>query len=74
MYPTEGTADYLTSTKTYYYWLELDVMGNVIGGEWTNANQSGGFADHPDFLWSPNTVTFEGYYSAIGEIYQQSRK
>ncbi|CAK8716173.1 Transglutaminase elicitor [Candidatus Electrothrix aarhusensis] len=33
-------------TVRYYYDLELDAMGNIIGGEWyQNA--------HPDFLWTP---------------------
>lgn len=66
MYPTKGTPDYRKTTKTYRYWLELDYADHVIGGEWDSK-------DHPDFLWSPNTVTFEGYYSRIGEIYERSR-
>ncbi|WP_339136280.1 MAG: hypothetical protein WGN25_00100 [Candidatus Electrothrix sp. GW3-4] len=33
-------------TVRYYYDLELDALGNIIGGEWyQNA--------HPDFLWTP---------------------
>ncbi|PNQ53801.1 peptidase, partial [Vibrio agarivorans] len=31
---------------TYFYDLELDVNGNVIGGEWYQNR-------HPDFLWTP---------------------
>lgn len=33
-------------TVRYYYDLEIDTLGNIIGGEWyQNA--------HPDFLWTP---------------------
>lgn len=31
---------------TYYYDLELDAAGNIIGGEWYQNK-------HPDFLWTP---------------------
>ena len=34
------------STQDYYYDLELDAAGKVIGGEWYTR-------DHPDFLWTP---------------------
>ncbi|MCI5121411.1 MAG: hypothetical protein D3908_09540 [Candidatus Electrothrix sp. AUS4] len=37
-------------TARYYYDLELDMAGNIIGGEWyQNA--------HPDFLWTPEKGT-----------------
>ncbi|WPD22925.1 MAG: hypothetical protein SD837_22425 [Candidatus Electrothrix scaldis] len=37
-------------TVRYYYDLELDMAGNIIGGEWyQNA--------HPDFLWTPEKGT-----------------
>ncbi len=37
-------------TVRYYYDLELDGLGNIIGGEWyQNA--------HPDFLWTPEKGT-----------------
>jgi hypothetical protein len=31
---------------TYYYDLELDASGNIVGGEWYSNK-------HPDFLWTP---------------------
>jgi len=45
-----------TQTVTYYYDLELDQVGKIIGGEWyTNK--------HPDFLWTapPNTRALTSY-------------
>jgi hypothetical protein len=35
--------------KTYRYVLELNERGEIIGGEWAQANQN----DHPDFIWVP---------------------
>ncbi|MCI5160060.1 MAG: hypothetical protein D3906_16875, partial [Candidatus Electrothrix sp. AUS1_2] len=48
--PVQRTADSAeydrVHTVRYYYDLELDAAGNIIGGEWyQNA--------HPDFLWTP---------------------
>lgn len=43
---TDSSKDDRVHTVRYYYDLELDGMGNIIGGEWyQNA--------HPDFLWTP---------------------
>ena len=43
---TDSSKDDRVQTVRYYYDLELDAMGNIIGGEWyQNA--------HPDFLWTP---------------------
>jgi len=43
---TDSPAKDSIQKVTYYYDLELDVAGNIIGGEWyTNK--------HPDFLWTP---------------------
>ena len=48
------------SRVTYYYDLELDAQGDVIGGEWyQNA--------HPDFLWTPTpNATAKSYYDGRG--------
>lgn len=35
-----------TTEVTYLYDLELDALGNIIGGEWLHNM-------HPDFLWTP---------------------
>lgn len=48
--PTHNTEDHprndAVQTVIYYYDLELDSVGRIIGGEWyTNK--------HPDFLWTP---------------------
>jgi hypothetical protein len=43
---TDSSARDRVQTVRYYYDLELDFTGNIIGGEWyQNA--------HPDFLWTP---------------------
>ena len=38
--------DLQLTRQDYYYDLELDAAGKVIGGEWYTR-------DHPDFLWTP---------------------
>jgi hypothetical protein len=48
--PSQSTTDSpeadAIKTVTYYYDLELDFSGKIIGGEWY-------FNRHPDFLWTP---------------------
>ena len=44
--PTDSPADDAVTTATYYYDLELDADGTIIGGEWYQNT-------HPDFLWTP---------------------
>ncbi|NRF61555.1 MULTISPECIES: ricin-type beta-trefoil lectin domain protein [Vibrio] len=49
------------SRVTYYYDLELDAQGNVIGGEWYQNR-------HPDFLWTPTPeAVAKSYYDGSGE-------
>lgn len=43
---TDSPANDDVTTVTYYYDLELDADGTVIGGEWYQNT-------HPDFLWTP---------------------
>ncbi|CAK8717727.1 Transglutaminase elicitor [Candidatus Electrothrix gigas] len=67
--PEQHSTDSASSDRVqqvrYYYDLELDGMGNIIGGEWyQNA--------HPDFLWTPEkgsrAVTYwEGRYGLAGD-------
>ncbi len=49
--------------KEYYYTLELDAYGKIIGGDWNGD-------DRPDFLWTMKKAPFNGYYSGISEIYK----
>ena len=51
--------DNYTFTDRYEYILELDRLGNVVGGEWVGNSKH----DHPDFLWvalSANSVSSAG--------------
>lgn len=50
-----------TVTVDYFYDLEIDKKGNIIGGEWySNA--------HPDFLWTPTkTAIAQSYPKVYGE-------
>jgi hypothetical protein len=62
---TDSSKDDRVQTVRYYYDLELDAMGNIIGGEWyQNA--------HPDFLWTPEKgsraiSSWEKKYGLTGE-------
>jgi hypothetical protein len=38
-----------TTTRVYEYFLELDLAGAIIGGEWVNGSK----LNHPDFIWRP---------------------
>lgn len=42
--PVTGTPSQKNLTKNYSYILELDAVGNIIGGEWISSTR-------PDFLW-----------------------
>ncbi|WP_155396231.1 ricin-type beta-trefoil lectin domain protein [Vibrio campbellii] len=49
------------SRVTYYYDLEIDANGEVIGGEWYQNR-------HPDFLWTPTPMAVaKSYYDGYGE-------
>ncbi|MFY2508273.1 ricin-type beta-trefoil lectin domain protein [Vibrio pectenicida] len=49
------------SRVRYYYDLELDASGNVIGGEWYQNR-------HPDFLWTPTPqAVAKSYYDGRGD-------
>ncbi|HXH31483.1 MAG TPA: hypothetical protein VNJ01_11765 [Bacteriovoracaceae bacterium] len=43
--PVTGTPMQVNSVRNYEYILELDVSGNIIGGEWLSASR-------PDFIWT----------------------
>jgi subtilisin-like proprotein convertase family protein len=40
-------------TDSYTYILEVDRLGDIIGGEWYGRSHT----DHPDFLWDPSRLT-----------------
>jgi hypothetical protein len=42
--PVTGTPAQTTKSKDYEYVLELDIAGNIIGGEWISETR-------PDMLW-----------------------
>lgn len=64
--PVVGTRNQLEESKTYKYRLELDAEGNIIGGEWLQA-------DRPDFMWLPVKGTFLGYWAGLGSVYRGMR-
>jgi subtilisin-like proprotein convertase family protein len=45
--PAGGQLDRYTTIETYEYILELDAIGDIIGGEWIGANKT----NHADFIW-----------------------
>lgn len=56
---TDSSADDSTVWVDYFYDLELDAQGNLVGGEWyQNA--------HPDFLWSPTKSSKAKAFSEQG--------
>ncbi len=54
-------------TISYYYRLELDKHGQILGGKWKSSMR-------PDFLWQQDRPTFSGYYGDIETIYRASLK
>ena len=51
-FSTEALTSQVEASKrykdaVYYYILELDDVGNIIGGEWVAGSQK----EHPDFIW-----------------------
>jgi len=51
--------------RTYEYILEIDALGNIIGGEWIST-------DRPDFLWRQTTPEFRGFFRPLEYLYEQS--
>jgi hypothetical protein len=57
--------------RSYEYILELDVKGNIIGGEWLDKSKR----EHPDFIWRPSDPRAENPYldpEIIDKIYKMS--
>ncbi|KAG1697994.1 hypothetical protein DVH05_015478 [Phytophthora capsici] len=60
-----GEINKFTTGKYYYYLLELDDAGEIIGGEWVYDSDS----DHPDFLWVPKGKPAADTVTSIGLSY-----
>jgi hypothetical protein len=65
--PRVANRNNLLSFKDYFYRVELDRDGRIIGGAWKSI-----LADRPDFLWLEAKAEFAGYFSRLGEIYKAS--
>uniref|UniRef100_H3GZF5 Transglutaminase elicitor n=1 Tax=Phytophthora ramorum TaxID=164328 RepID=H3GZF5_PHYRM len=72
---SSGQIDKFTTGAYYYYLLELDDAGEIVGGEWVYNSDS----DHPDFLWfakakpAADTVTSIGLsYADVSMLLEQS--
>lgn len=52
-------------TITYDYRLELNNMGEIIGGEWLSEAR-------PDFIWKQQTPKFSGFFKDLEKIYKKS--
>lgn len=60
--PVLNTSRQTFSRKTYEYYLELDGLGNIIGGEWISR-------DRPDFMWAmTKPKSFKGSLSRVWEL------
>lgn len=64
--PVIGTPYQVEQMKSYRYRLELNAIGDIVGGEWLQE-------DRPDFLWVPKKSEFENYWQGISEIYTSVR-
>ncbi len=53
--------------KKYYYYLELNRFGNIIGGDWKSD-------ERPDFIWNQDYPKFRGYYKNLEDLYKTSIK
>ncbi|KAL3660850.1 hypothetical protein V7S43_014252 [Phytophthora oleae] len=62
---SSGQVDSYTTGAYYYYILELDDAGEIIGGEWVYDSDD----DHPDFLWFPKAKPAADTVTSIGLSY-----
>ncbi|KAG7399181.1 hypothetical protein PHYBOEH_009539 [Phytophthora boehmeriae] len=72
---SSGQVDKYTTGAYYYYLLEMDDAGAIIGGEWVYGSDD----DHPDFLWfgkakpAADTVTSIGLsYADVSMLLEKS--
>ena len=50
---------------TYFYWLELDAEGKIVGGSWRSP-------ERPDFIWKIRKPKFVGFFKDLEKIYKKS--
>jgi hypothetical protein len=62
-----GRVEASVKTFDHEYLLELDDMGNILGGEWV----ADSMLDHPDFLWFPAQKPAPDTISRVGLSYQK---
>jgi hypothetical protein len=62
---TNNSPSHQDSAKSYRYKLELNVYGQIIGGEWLTD-------ERPDFLWAQDHANFVGYFTNLGPLYNAS--
>lgn len=63
--PTVGSAPPVrTASGTYDMVVELDSLGNVIGGEWVGSSKT----NHPPFFWAPVAPGLEVPYMRYDQI------
>ena len=64
MFPVTGTDQQTFSTRHYEYTLELDMNGNIVGGEWISNTR-------PDFFWmKEGAKTFSNEKFGLGGLNQ----
>ncbi|GMF24972.1 unnamed protein product [Phytophthora lilii] len=62
---SSGQINKFTTGNYYYYLLELDAAGKIIGGEWVYDSED----DHPDFLWFPKAKPVDTTVTSTGLSY-----
>ncbi|KAE8878294.1 hypothetical protein PF002_g8445 [Phytophthora fragariae] len=62
---SSGKVDSYTTGAYYYYLLEMDADGNIIGGEWVYDSDD----DHPDFIWFPKAKPAADTVTSVGLSY-----
>ena len=61
--PVIGTDLGFYADQNYSYLLDLDRHGNIIGGKWLDNRK-------PDFVWTQNSVRFQGYWQGLNNVYR----
>ncbi|KAG7399182.1 hypothetical protein PHYBOEH_009540 [Phytophthora boehmeriae] len=62
---SSGQVDSFTTGAYYYYLLEMDDAGAIIGGEWVYDSEN----THPDFIWFPKSKPAADTVTKIGLSY-----
>lgn len=61
-----GTPQHSDGEKVYSYRVELNDVGQIIGGEWLTE-------DRPDFVWTKERPQFKDYYAPLAALYDLSQ-